>query len=162
MQLPSLQRNSLSEHLRMSRDAMRRESHRIFSPSLLWFQGGGRSIFLTGWTALPACCPSAAPDPWSIFRSGSIDLGSCLLPWACLLWIPSYFQGATHHTVRHCCHHSHCHHHSAIDSGCSSRSGRGTRPPHTPGGLWAHMSQVAVDREHSACKPLNKAFWGGP
>lgn len=66
----------------------------------------------------------------------------------------------THHTARHCCPRSHCHHRNATDSGCSSRSGRGTRPPHTPGGLWAQMNQAAVDREHSACKPLNKTVGG--
>lgn len=49
-------------------------------------------------------------------------------------------QITTHHTVHRCCPRSHCHHHSATGSGCSSRSGRGTRPPHTPGGLWAEQS----------------------
>lgn len=149
MQLPSLQRNSLSEHLRMSRDAMRQEFRRII-PILLWFQGRGTSMFLTVQTALPAAFFQLHQIPGAVLG----PLLRSLLPWT-----PSCSQSTTHRTVRHCCHHSHCPHHSATDSGCSSRSGRGTRPPHTPGGLWAQMSQAAVHREHIASKPLNKAFW---
>lgn len=117
-------------------------------------------MFLILWTALPACLLSAAPDPWSSFRSGGMALCCCLLPQVLLPWTPSCHQSTTHHIAHHCCHHSRCHHHNATDSGYSSRSDRETRPPRTPGVLQAQMSQSAVHGEHTASKPFNKAFWG--
>lgn len=151
MQLPSLQRNSLSEHLRMSRDAMRQESPRLFS--CLWWLGA---------VHIPDSRDRSALLPPSSGRRhqtpGAVSGEPVATPTLDPVLLPE--RHATHHTARHCCHHSRCLHHSATDSGCSSRSGRGTHPPHTPGGLWAQMNQAAVDREHSACQPLSEAFWG--
>lgn len=67
-------------------------------------------------------------------------------------------QVTTHHTVHRCCPRSHCHHHSATGSGCSSRSGRGTRPPHTPGGLWAEQSGCCRQLGGSAWEPNRQPF----
>lgn len=66
-------------------------------------------------------------------------------------------QNSTYHTAHHCCHRSRCPHRSATGSGCNSRSGRGTRPPHTPGGLWAQSSQAAAGPTESPTEQGSQA-----
>ena len=115
-----------------------------------------------GWgsgDSVPCCSPPAAPDTWAVQGLGSARAVAALSLHGCTIHQPPCLpsQSAAHRTVHRCCRHSHCHHRSATGSGCSSRSGRGTRPPRTPGGLWAQSSRaVGPGRGSSAESPAKQ------
>ena len=67
----------------------------------------------------------------------------------------------THHTVRRCCPHSRCPRHSARGCGYSSRSGSGTRLPHTPWELQREKEKkkVSEDKRWGHHKSKQQKMW---
>lgn len=196
IQLPSLQRNSLSEHLRMS-GGTQWDNNPAGAPPATLLQSsltpiltapgsltqalqdtadsvqtpkgkaealerlGLRLLFCGSWGVwllCPSCSPPAAPGTWAVQGSGSARAPAALSPHGHAIHQPPRLPpwSAAHHTAHRCCHHSRCHHRSATGSGCSSRSGRGTRLPHTPAGLWAQSGQAATGSGASAWEPSRK------